>query len=261
MLQINNQFQTNSPVALITGSAAPRVGQAVARSLAQKGFQIAVHGNKSNEAGHQFVRELESAKVFARYFCADLEKDGNPKKLVQDVVGEFGRIDVVINSAAIWYPTPFDQCDSATIERFLRINCTASFLVSQQAGLVMAQQPTGGVVINVGDWAICRPYTDYPAYFLSKGSLPTMTRMLAVELAERNRRIRVNAVMPGPVMIPQSISEDKRQGIIDATLLKREGSAENVAHACVFLVENDFVTGVCLPVDGGRTVYSPFNPV
>ena len=120
----------------------------------------------------------------------------------------------------------------------------------------MVEQPTGGAIVNVGDWAIARPYVDYAAYFASKGSIPTLTRTLAVELAARNPRVRVNAILPGPVLFPEELSESQRAALIDATLVKRPGTPQDVAHAVMFLLENTFVTGVCLPVDGGRSIYS-----
>ena len=109
------------------------------------------------------------------------------------------------------------------------------------------------MIINLGDWATVRPYLDYAGYFPSKGAIPTLTRNLAVELAHRNPRVRVNAVLPGPVMLPPDLPADERERVIRGTLVKREGSPQNVADAVVFLAENDFVTGVCLPVDGGTS--------
>jgi len=108
--------------------------------------------------------------------------------------------------------------------------------------------------VTIGDWATARPYPNYPAYFVSKGAIPTITRMLAVELSRRNPAVRVNCILPGPVMLPEDLSQAEVKGAIAGTLLKRAGSPENIAHAVLFLVENDFVTGVCLPVDGGRTI-------
>jgi pteridine reductase len=115
----------------------------------------------------------------------------------------------------------------------------------------MAEQDSGGAIVNLGDWATRRPYRNYGAYFVSKGAIATLTRLFAVELAPR---VRVNAVLPGPVMLPENLSEKERQRSIAGTLLKREGRPENVAQAVSFLLRNDFVTGVCLPVDGGRTI-------
>jgi pteridine reductase len=118
----------------------------------------------------------------------------------------------------------------------------------------MTKQPDGGCIVNVGDWATERPYVDYAAYFPSKGAIPTLTRMFAVELARRNPRVRVNAVLPGPVMLPADLAPEEREAAIAATLVRREGSPQLVAKAVLSLVDNEFITGVCLPVDGGRTI-------
>jgi pteridine reductase len=121
----------------------------------------------------------------------------------------------------------------------------------------MVRQPEGGCIITFGDWALARPYVGYAAYFLSKGAVPALTRTLAVELGTRNPRVRVNCIMPGPVMLPLELTEAQRRQAIDATLVKHEGTPGNVAQAVLFLIDNDFVTGACLPVDGGRTVFAP----
>jgi pteridine reductase len=113
------------------------------------------------------------------------------------------------------------------------------------------------VIVNIGDWAEVRPYTGYAAYFPSKGAVSAITRCMAVELGTRNPNVRVNAVLPGPVLLPPDMPEKEKLHAINATLVKREGSPANVAQAVLAFVENDFVTGVCLPVDGGRTVYAP----
>ena len=121
----------------------------------------------------------------------------------------------------------------------------------------MVQQAEGGCIINLGDWAEVRPYPNYAAYFLSKGAVSALTRCLAVELGTRNPRVRVNCIMPGPVMLPPDLSEAEHRQAIAATLVKRQGHPSNIAQAVLALIDNDFITGVCLPVDGGRTVYAP----
>ena len=120
----------------------------------------------------------------------------------------------------------------------------------------MVRQPEGGCIVNFGDWASARPYLNYAPYFVSKGAIPALTRCLAVELGTRNPRVRVNCVLPGPVLFPPDMPEAEREEAIRSTLVRREGQPENVAAAVLFFVENDFVTGVCLPVDGGRTIYA-----
>jgi pteridine reductase len=137
------------------------------------------------------------------------------------------------------------------------VNTLGTFLCSQQAGLAMVRQPEGGVIVNLGDWSIARPYLDYAAYFPSKGALDALTRSLAVELGTRNPKVRVNCVHPGPVMLPADLPPKERQASIAATLVKHEGSPENVVLAVLHLIDNDFITGASLPVDGGRSIYSP----
>ncbi len=149
-----------------------------------------------------------------------------------------------------WRKSPRQTC--ATILR--PISSARSF--AQQAGLAMVPQPEGGCIVNFGDWASARPYLNYAPYLVSKGAIPALTRCLAVELGTRNPRLRVNCVLPGPVLFPPDMPEAEREEAIRSTLVRREGQPANVAAAVLFLVENDFVTGVCLPVDGGRTIYA-----
>jgi pteridine reductase len=120
----------------------------------------------------------------------------------------------------------------------------------------MSAQPEGGAIVTLGDWAIERPYLEHAAYLVSKGAIPTLTRTFAVELAKLNPRVRVNCVLPGPVMLPPELPAAEREAAIRATLVQREGRPENVARAVLHFIENDFVTGACLPVDGGRTIFS-----
>jgi pteridine reductase len=110
--------------------------------------------------------------------------------------------------------------------------------------------------VNIGDWAVVRPYRDFAHYFLSKGSIGALTKSMAIELACRNPRIRVNAVLPGPVKMAAGISEQRVQKIVSECLLRREGTADDVAQAVLFLATSPFVTGICLPVDGGRSIYA-----
>ncbi len=120
----------------------------------------------------------------------------------------------------------------------------------------MRSQSHGGAIINIGDWAVIRPYVDFTAYLLSKSSVRAMTEIMAVELAALNSSIRVNAILPGPVLLDASISETDRARIAQQSLLKRHGTAEDIARAARFLIESPFITGVSLPVDGGRTIYA-----
>lgn len=242
------------PVAIITGGAR-RVGNVVARELAARGYRLVVHANTSIVEAREFVAELAAAGREALAVQAELRDPAAIERMVNDAVRHFGRIDALINCAAIWKSKPLEQTTADDLREHFEINTLGTFLCCQQVGLVMCGQPEGGSIVNLGDWAIERPYINYPAYFPSKGAIPTLTRTFAVELAQRNPRVRVNAVLPGPVMLPPDLPAAERQAAIDGTLLRREGSPQNIAHAVAFLLENDFVTGVCLPVDGGRTIF------
>lgn len=243
-------------LALVTGSGKKRVGHAVATLLAERNFDIAVHYHRSADDAAEFVRELRSCGVQAEAFQADLASESEVKRLIADVLARFGRIDLLANCAAIWERKKLEDTTAADIMRHFEVNALGTFLCSQHAGLQMVKQPEGGLIVNVSDWAETRPYLDYAAYFPSKGAVTAMTKCLAVELGTRNPKVRVNCILPGPVMLPPDMSEAEKREAIDATLVKREGSPRNVAQAVIAFWENDFITGACLPVDGGRTVYA-----
>jgi len=241
-------------VALITGAGKRRVGNAIAWALADRGYRVAIHFHRSAEAAEQTLGELRSRGAVAEAFQADLRSPEETSRMVGEVHRRFGRLDVLVTAAAIWEATALEATSADDLRRHFEVNTLSTFVCCQQAGLIMAAQPEGGAIITLGDWAIARPYPNYAAYFASKGAIPTLTRTLAVELARRNPRVRVNCILPGPVMLPENLPPEERHEAIAGTLLRREGTPEHVAHAVVFLVENDFVTGVCLPVDGGRSI-------
>ncbi len=244
-------------VALVTRSGKRRVGSVVADALARAGYAVAVHYRTSVAEALETVAALRALGVEAEGFRADLTDEAQVRDMVRDVLGRFGRIDVLVNSAAIWVRKRLEDVTAADVRAHFDANTLGTFLCCQHVGLAMVAQPEGGAIVTLGDWAVERPYRNYAAYFPSKGAIPTLTRMFAVELGTRNPRVRVNCVLPGPVMLPPDLPEVERREAIAATLVKREGSPENVALAVLALVANDFVTGACLPVDGGRSVYAP----
>jgi pteridine reductase len=244
-------------VALVTGSGKRRVGWYVADALAGRGFALALHYRTSAVEAAESVACFEGRGVEAVALPADLADEGGVRALVTAVLDRFGRIDVLVNCAAVWRPTPLEATTAEDVRRFFDVNTLGTFLCSRQAGLVMTGQPEGGCIVTVGDWATARPYRDHTAYFISKGAIPALTRSLAVELGRRNPAVRVNCILPGPVMLPEDMAAADRQKVIAATLVRREGRPENVVQAVLFFLDNDFVTGVCLPVDGGRTIFAP----
>lgn len=244
-------------VALITGSGRKRVGHRIAEVLAERGYGIVIHYRTAREEAEASVRAFRERGVDAIALGADLADESAVELLVSRALEHFSRIDVLVNAASIWKRKPLEETTADDVRRHFEANVLATFLVSRRVGLVMTAQATGGVILNIGDWAEARPYRGYSAYFATKGGIPTLTRMLAVELGTRNPSVRVNAVLPGPVMLPDDLPEDERREAIDATLVRREGRPDNVAQAALSLIDNDFITGVCLPVDGGRSIYAP----
>jgi pteridine reductase len=244
------------PVALVTGSGKRRVGWHVAEALAARGFAVAIHYRSSAAEGTNALASLQERGVEAVALQADLADERQVRKLIEDTLGRFGRIDLLVNCAAVWKSKRLEHIAAADLREHWETNALGTFLCCQQAGLAMVQQPEGGCIVTLGDWAEARPYLDYAAYFPSKGAVTTLTRCLAVELGTRNPRVRVNCIMPGPVFLPPDLPIAERLQAIDGTLVKREGNPLNIAQAVLFFVDNDFVTGVCLPVDGGRTIYA-----
>jgi pteridine reductase len=244
----------NAKIVLVTGSGKRRVGNAIALAFAERGYAVALHYNRSAEDAEETVAQIRSGGARAEAYRADVSREDEVDAMFERLQRDFGRLDVLVTAAAIWQSKPLDEVTAEDVRRHFEINALGTFLCCRRAGLMMIEQPEGGAIVTIGDWAIERPYPNYAAYFMSKGAIPTMTRALAVELARQNTAVRVNCIMPGPVMMPEDLSEHEVKGSIAGTLLKRAGSPEDVAHAAVFLAENGYVTGVCLPVDGGRTI-------
>lgn len=246
-------------VALITGSGRRRIGWHVADALARRGFSLVIHYRSS-------AAEAEEAAAGWRALGCDVltaQADLADEKAVGDLFGRalerFGRLDVLVNCAADWKSKRLEEVRAADVLHHFTVNTLGTFLCCQHAGLAMVRQPEGGCIITFGDWATHRPYLDYAAYFPSKGAIPTLTRCLAVELASRNPRVRVNCILPGPVMLPPGMPADERRRVVEATLVGREGRPDNIVQAVQFLIDNDFVTGICLPVDGGRSIFAGDN--
>lgn len=257
MGRLQEVFACDAPVALVTGSGAPRVGRAIALELARQGCRISLHANTSTEQAQELAAQINvEFGVEAIVTQGDLAEETTPSRLVKQTSEAFGRLDMLINSAAIWWPTRLEEITADEVRRYFEINTLACFLTSRAAGQVMRHQSRGGAIVNIGDWATERPYLDHAAYFLGKGSVDLMTRSLAVELAQWNQSIRVNCVKPGPVLLAGEVPDEQRRKLCASTLGGDIGTAEHVAHAVCFLCENTFVNGVCLPVDGGRSIYA-----
>ncbi len=244
------------PVALVTGSGRRRLGSFVVDALAERGYGLVVHYRSAEAEAAASAAALRARGVDAIHLGADVTDQKAVAGVVQQTLNHFGRIDALVNCAALWQRKPLEEVTADDVRRHFEVNTLGTFLFSQQVGLAMVRQPEGGSIVTFGDWAEVRPYRDYAAYFPSKGAVSVLTRSLAVELAARNPRIRVNCIQPGPVMLPPDLPAAERKAAIRATLVQHEGNPHNIVQAVLHFLDNDFVTGVCLPVDGGRTLHA-----
>ncbi len=244
------------PQVLILGGGRKRIGYSVARFLAQKGFRTLMHYRTDHPERAELDAELKALGANPVWFQADLSSESQVKALFDSIDGQTSRLDALVHAAGLWQPTPWRDTRATDIEEHFRANTLGMLLPVIEAGKRMVSQPEGGAITLLGDWAITRPYRHYLAYFASKGAIPTLTRALAVELGTENPKVRVNCIEPGPAMLPNTLSKADKEEAVAATLVQCEGSPENVAQAVWSFIDNSFITGACLQVDGGRSVWA-----
>ncbi len=243
-------------IALITGSGKQRVGWYVAKALGLLGYTVCIHYKTSEKEAEESAQLLKIAGIETATFQADLAVETEVKAMLDKVADQFSSLAVLVNCASIWERKEFVKITANDVTRHFEANVLGTFLPSKIAGLMMVQQSSGGNIINIGDWAQSRPYLGYGAYFASKGAIPALTRSLAVELGSRNPKVRVNCILPGPVMLPSNLPVEERNEAINATLVRSEGSPQDIAKAVEFLIQSEFITGIELPVDGGRSIWA-----
>lgn len=243
-------MQLSGRWALVTGSA-KRVGRVVARELASRGANVVVHYNTSAADAADAVRELEGLGVRALALKAELGVTAEVAALAHEAEAQTGGVSVLVNCASNYLRVPFDALTEETWDASLDVNLKAPFLLAWQLGRAMRERGEGAIV-NVADWAGERPYKDYLPYCVSKAGVICLTKALAKELAPT---VRVNAVAPGPVLLPEDFGPEARAAVERATPLRRVGTPEDVARCIRFLVEEAaFSTGALFHVDGGRAI-------
>jgi len=235
-------------VALVTG-AGRRVGRAIATALGQRAMHVAVHYNGSAAGARETAADIERAGGRATLFQADLSEPSAPASLIDDVVAQLGRLDVLVNSAAIMKRTPLESVTPAEWDTTFALNARAPFFAAVAAGRHMATR--GGVIVNIADLAALETWPAYIPHGLSKTVVVQMTRALARTLAPA---VRVNAVAPGVILLPEGWDDTVGERLERTTPLKRLGSVNDVVGAVIYLVEADYVTGETIVVDGGRHV-------
>jgi NAD(P)-dependent dehydrogenase (short-subunit alcohol dehydrogenase family) len=242
-------MQLKDSVVLITG-AATRVGRHVARHLAEQGAHIAFSYYLDQEPWQEAQAEFESFGVKTFAMQVEVRQAEQVRRLVEGTRERLGRLDVLINSASVWLRAPFLEIREADWDLALDVNLKGPFLCAQAAAPLMLEQGAG-VMVNITDLSAFQVWDGYAHHAASKAALVSLTKSLAVELAPT---IRVNAIAPGTVLLPEDAPPEKRAWAEGKSLLRRIGSPDDVARMAAFLIENDFLTGGVYFVDGGRAL-------
>lgn len=238
-------------VALVTG-AARRIGAEIARQLHSKGLRVILHYNSSSTEAQAVADELNQQRSDSvRIISHDLMQTETFDHFIAEVIKQWGRLDVLVNNASTFYPTPMAEISTTQWDDLLGVNVKAPLFLSNACAAHLGKN--NGCIINIVDIHADRPLKDYPIYCIAKAGLAMLTKSLARELAPN---IRVNGVAPGAIMWPEvEAYEPLHQEIIERTALKREGEPSNIADAVWFLINSaDYITGQIIAVDGGRTL-------
>jgi pteridine reductase len=241
-------MELSERVAVVTG-AGRRVGREIALGLAHAGARVAVHYNTTDSGARAVVAEIRDAGGDAEMFQADLSQADAAAALIDDVIKSMGAVDILINSAGIMERTPIGSVTAAMWDEIFAINLRAPFFMAQAVAPHMTER--GGAIVNIADLAGLEAWTAYVPHGISKAGIIQMTRALAHALAPR---IRVNAVAPGPVLLPEHWDAAAAAHLIATTPLKRLGAPSDVVEAVLYLLRADYVTGDTIVVDGGRRV-------
>ncbi|HEV8399325.1 MAG TPA: SDR family oxidoreductase [Gemmatimonadales bacterium] len=241
-------MQLAGAAALVTG-AGRRLGQAIAVGLARAGCDIAVHYHGSTTGAAGTAREVGAAGRRAELLAADLSDATAAQGLADRAATALGRLDIVVNSAAIMVRQPIETVTPESWDDTMDLNVRAAFFVSQ--GALPHLRRAKGKIVNLADVAGFEPWPAYIPHCVSKAGMVMLTKALARAVAPD---VTVNAVAPGPVLLPDEWDAATRDHIRDTTPLQRLGKPEDVVSAVRFLLESDFVTGTILVVDGGRLI-------
>ncbi|MCU7803716.1 MAG: pteridine reductase [Candidatus Thiodiazotropha sp. (ex Lucinoma borealis)] len=246
-----NRVDLAGKSALITG-AAHRIGAAIARQLHAEGMDIVLHYRNSKEAAERLKQALEADRPNSVWLLqADLHQPDSYQHLISEVEAKCSRLDLLVNNASSFYPTPVESASHAQWDDLIGSNLKAPFFLSQAAAPLLRK--TEGCIINLVDIHARRPLKNYPIYSVAKAGNAMLVKSLARELGPK---VRVNGIAPGVILWPeQGLSEQQRETILDRTALKRAGTPEDIARTLLFLYRDaHYVTGQIIAVDGGRTL-------
>jgi pteridine reductase len=237
---------------LITG-AALRVGRRISEVLLRAGADLSIHYRGSKEKAEELKAYALHLKRRCTLVQADLKDTDQIQRAVSQAVNALGPLSVLVNSASIFHPTFAASCTGEEWDELLTTNLRGQFFFAQEASKSMLSE-NQGVILNIADVHAEKPLKNFVAYVASKGGLIAMTRNLAFEWAPY---IRVNSISPGPILPPERYTEETKAKSVTRTLLHRWGDLEDIAQAVLFLIENEYITGFDLKVDGGRHLVNP----
>ena len=235
-------------VALVTG-AGRRVGRAIAGALGARGMHVVVHYNESAEGAGECAAFITAAGGHASILQANLADVGSCERLIDDVLRERGGLDVLVNSAAMMLRTPVGEVRAAEGDAMFALNVRAPFFLAQRAAAALRARR--GCIVNIADLAAFETWPAYVPHSMTKAAVVQMTRGLAHALAPE---IRVNAIAPGVILLPDGWSEAQGERLRSTTPLQRLGSPDDVAQAVTFLIDAGFITGETIILDGGRHI-------
>lgn len=243
---------TTPKVALITG-AVKRIGATISRTLHKEGYNLVLHYRHSSEEALLLMTELNQQRPGSAITVqADLNDMDALQPLADSALSEWGGVDLLVNNASSFYPTPLDTSTQQQWDELINSNLRAPYFLCSK--LAESLRERNGCIINLIDIHAQRGLPGHPIYSIAKAGLQMMTLSLAKELAPS---VRVNGVSPGPILWPEaSMSDEKKGAILEQTLLGKTGTPEDLAGAVVYLSTARFVTGQILSVDGGKSLYS-----
>jgi len=241
-------METKGRVGLVTGGGR-RVGRALAEALGARGMTVAVHFNESDAGAAEVAAAIVKGGGKASTFGADLTSASAPAGLIERVVREFGRLDVLVNSAAVMVRSPLGEVSVEQWDAMFALNLRAPFFLAQAAAPHLRK--SRGTIINIADLAGFETWPGYLPHGITKGGIIQLTRGLASVLAPD---VRVNAIAPGTVLPPEGWTGPDAARLDSTTPLRRWGTPADVAQAMLFLLEADYITGETIVVDGGRHV-------
>lgn len=236
--------------ALVTGGG-KRIGREIALALARGGADVAINYNTSKQAALKTAEEIKALGVRSAVLRADISKPAQVRALFGSVERRFGRLDILVNNAAIFFPRRWDDLAEKDWDRILDTNLKGTFFCAQAAAKIM-KRAGGGCIINISSLGGLQAWPSYMHYCASKAGVIMLTRCLAKALAPS---IRVNSVAPGTILFPGEDQRPDMQEIIRSTPLKKGGAAQDIADMVVYLATRGrFITGQVIAVDGGKSI-------